>query len=330
MDFINRLQAAVKARPRRVLFVDGEDERVLKAGRYFKNNNLADVVLIGSTFEIRDKADKYNLKVKDFQLIDPRQARFLNPLLDNPQIKTLFSGLKKVELGSLLKGRLHFALAWLAVHSDDIALCGLNKTISQNLSGILSFPNYEPSNKRISSYYLLWNREKDQLIIFADCTVNINPQHEHLAEIARLAAKQYHIVTKTQPKVAFLSFSTMASASHQNVEKVQKAVAIFKKNYPGITADGEFQFDAALLPQVALKKAAHASLQGNANVFIFPSLSAANIAQKMAEHLGNYISFGPVLMNCRKDIHLLPQACSADHIIHNVLLASFLKNCQPN
>jgi len=156
-------------------------------------------------------------------------------------------------------------------------------------------------------------------------SINIEPSAKTLAEIAIKTAEVYKQITNTEPKVALLSFSTKGSAKHAKVERIINAVGIVKSLNPELLCDGELQFDAAFDPIVAQKKAPNGVLNSSANVFIFPTLNSANIAQKIVEQIAKFHLAGPMIQGLEHHLHGLPINCTAESIVNSVVLASYLK-----
>lgn len=167
-------------------------------------------------------------------------------------------------------------------------------------------------NKIASSFFLMVKNNKP--FLFADCAFNVRPTEEQLAQIASdtcSSAKMFNII----PKVAFLSFSTKGSAKHEDVEKTVKTFQLFKKSNPSIIAEGEIQFDAAIIKEIGDSKAPNNELKGEANIFIFPDLNSGNIAYKIAERWGEAKAIGPINQGFKKPVNDLSRGCSVEDIV---------------
>jgi len=160
------------------------------------------------------------------------------------------------------------------------------------------------------------------IIIAADCGVNPNPSASQLAEIAHCSASTGRQLTGMDPRVAMLSFSTKGSARHELVDKVIEAVHLCRERYPDMKVDGELQFDAAVVPEVAKRKAPASSVAGKANVFIFPDLQSGNIAVKIIERWGGALAIGPILQGMAKPVNDLSRGCSMEDIVNVVAITS--------
>ena len=162
---------------------------------------------------------------------------------------------------------------------------------------------------------------EDEKYVFADCAINIAPDSNDLAEIAVESAKTAEMFD-IEPRVAMLSFSTKGSAKSPETEKVSTAVEEARKRAPQLVVDGEFQFDAAFVPSVAKKKAPGAVLQGDANVFVFPSLEAGNIGYKIAQRLGNFDAVGPILQGLNAPVNDLSRGCNEEDVYKLALITA--------
>ena len=181
-------------------------------------------------------------------------------------------------------------------------------------------------SRLVSSTFLM--ELNGSVFTYGDCGVNPEPSEEQLADIAIASALSHKRLSGEQPKVAMLSFSTKGSARHDKVSKMQRATdlaqTIIKENQLNIAIDGELQFDAALLPTIAAKKAPNSLVAGKANVFIFPDLDAGNIAYKITERLAGAMALGPLLQGLAKPWMDLSRGCSADDIVNVAVIAAVL------
>jgi phosphate acetyltransferase len=165
--------------------------------------------------------------------------------------------------------------------------------------------------KRVSSVFIMtW---PDKTYLYADCSVNISPDAEALAEIGRATAASARVFG-LEPRVAFLSFSTRDSAQDASIDRMKEAVALLRKVEPKLLVDGEMQFDAATVPDIAQRKSPDSPIEGNANVFIFPDLNAGNIAYKITERLGGAAAIGPILQGLRKPVNDVSRACTVQDL----------------
>jgi len=324
MLLIEKFKNICRSNPRTVLFAEANDQRIIQAARYLKDSQLAHPILIGGKFEVREIADDLNISTRGLEIINHNHQKDVQPFLEQLLHQGRFREYSRDELEIYLKDVLIYTLTRLYFNKADFAVAGNLSSMEKVARAALAAIGVCPKFKRASAYYLLFSTDQKKIYLFTDCSINVNPSAENLAEIAVKCAEKYIRIIGLVPRVAFLSFSTKGSANHQGIEKVTHAVEIAKKINPSLICDGEIQFDSAVDPFVAKKKGAYNSLNGKANVFIFPSLNSANIAQKIAEHIGGFISIGPMIQGLVKDVHHLPKSCTVENVINSVLLGSYL------
>ena len=197
----------------------------------------------------------------------------------------------------------------------DCLVAGASTSTAEVIKSSIRIIGLDNFSNWISSSFFLVNPFNQKCYTYADCGVIPEPDSKQLASIAYEASKMHQLISKEEPRVAFLSFSTMGSAQHYKVKRMQDATKIFSQKYPNILHEGELQFDAAVNNIIARKKIDKPILDGNANVFIFPDLSSGNIAYKITQHLAGYNAWGPLLQGFKKPIHDLSRGCSVDDII---------------
>lgn len=213
------------------------------------------------------------------------------------------TGVQIIDPHSNLAMREAFAAAWQA--RAGLRLIGL-----------------QPGCKTLSSLFLMLPQYAGQPLGFADCSVVPQPTAAQLADIAIASAETWQAIAGEAPRVAMLSFSTHGSARHPCVANVQQATEIVRQRAPQLMVDGELQFDAAFVPDVAAHKAPGSPLRGRANVLVFPSLEAGNIGYKIAQRLGGYRAIGPLIQGLAAPLHDLSRGCSVEEIIELALVAS--------
>lgn len=213
-------------------------------------------------------------------------------------------------LNPLVKG-----LVLLELNKADCLVAGAINSTSDVIKSTLRIIGLQNNTKWVSSSFFLVSPNNKKAYTYSDCGVIPDPDSEQLVSIAYKASQIHKTITGEESKVAFLSFSTHGSANHYKVERVRKAVEIFKKKYPKIKHDGELQFDSAVSLDVSKRKTSNSILKGRANTFIFPDLNSANIAYKITQYLAGYSAWGPLLQGFNKPVHDLSRGCSIDDII---------------
>lgn len=323
MNFFDRFRRECQLQPQRVIFAEGNDERILQAARFLKDNLIAEPVILGGNYEIRDLAEKCRVNTRGLTIVNSNNAVHAGPIIEKLYAEK--KGLTRTQIELELKNPQRFAIEKMRMGHADIVFAGNKSTMAKVGLSAIKYSGINKVYRRVSSFYMMYSEQLKKQFCFADCSMNINPDPWQLSEIAVKTAENFEKITGDRARVAFLSFSTKGSAADPKVDLIRNTLEIIHKEKPAMAADGELQFDAAIDPVVSAKKAPNGSLNGMANVFIFPSLNAANIGQKIAEQIGGFISVGPMLQGLNYPVHHLAKSCTADGIINSVLLASYMK-----
>ncbi|MDF7679231.1 phosphate acetyltransferase [Enterobacteriaceae bacterium ESL0689] len=318
---IERARELALRAPARVVFPDALDIRVLKAAHYLQQNGLAHPILVASPFALRQFALSHHIALDGIQVIDPQshlplREEFARRWHERAGEKTPADALEK------LNDPLMFAAAMVSAGNADVCIAGNLSSTANVLRAGLHIIGLQPGCKTLSSIFLMLPQHGGQALGFSDCSVVPQPTVAQLADIAIASADTWQAITGEVPRVAMLSFSTKGSARHPCVANVQQATDMVRERAPQLIVDGELQFDAAFVPDVAAQKAPGSPLQGQANVMIFPSLEAGNIGYKIAQRLGGYRAIGPLVQGLAAPLHDLSRGCSAEDIIELALVAA--------
>lgn len=322
-DIIRNARALKKT----IVLPEGDTDRTLKAADVILNTGIANIVLIGDPEIIQRK-------VKEFGLNGIHKAEILNPLNHpkrNELKKLLFDirkakGLTLEQADSLVNQPLYLAPLLIKAGYADGEVAGAEHATGDVLRPAFQIVKTAPNSSVVSGAFIMIVEDStygdDGIMVFADCAVNPNPNAKQLAEIAVATAETARKIAKIEPKVAMLSFSSMGSGKHEDVDKVVEATKIAKEMAPELAIDGELQADAAIVESVGRKKAPNSKVAGLANVLVFPNLDAGNIGYKLVQRLAGAQAVGPVLQGMAAPINDLSRGCSVDDIVNLVAITA--------
>jgi malate dehydrogenase (oxaloacetate-decarboxylating)(NADP+) len=308
-----------KANPKRVVFPEGEEEKILRAAQQLLDEKIAIPILLGPEKEIRDRIKELGLDLGDIEIIDPESAEVRKDYID-----TLFdirqrNGITRAEAKRMIKKERNYFGAMMVQAGDaDALLAGINHHYPETIRPALEIIGKKDGLSKVHGMYMLVF--KKEVVFCADTTVTIEPTAEELAESAILTAEQaqhFDIV----PKVAMLSFSNFGSAKHPLTEKVKKATALVKAQAQNLIVEGEIQANVALDPDLIESQYPFSKLKGDANCLIFPDLQSGNISYKLLSKLGGADSVGPILMGMKKPVHVLQRGDDVADIVNMAAVA---------
>lgn len=304
----NKVQSASKKY--RIVFPEGNDERVLRAAVKLAQDEVVAPILLGNKNQINNLANKEKLALDNIEVIDPPEYRELNEMV-TAFIVARGKKLQQEEVREALKDANYFGTMLVKMRKADGMVSGANHSTAATVRPALQLIHTATGMSRVSGSFIM--ERGSEKYLFADCAINLAPDAKTLAEIAYQSV-QTAKMADIEPRVAFLSFSTKGSAEGEMVDKVAEAAKIFKKQHPNIPADGELQFDAAFVPTVAATKAPNSELKGKANIFIFPELQSGNIAYKITQRLGNFTAIGPILQGIAKPVNDLSRGATSKDV----------------
>ena len=322
MDLIKSLTTKSKKLKRNFIFPESSDERVIRAAKKILDKKIGSVTFITH--------DSESIKLKPNENLTIIDTRFSEQFLDEySEIRNKNNqNLNKEELLIELSDPLTFGCMLLRNNFADGLIAGAVYSTSDVLRNAIRIVGLKKNNKTVSSFFLFHfpanHKFKNRLLAYADCGVIPFPTVEQLSDIAISTADNFKILTGQKPRVAFLSFSTKGSANHESLEVVNEAMKLTKRKAKELIVDGELQFDAAFVPDVAKRKNPYGLIKGDANVFIFPDLNSGNIAYKITERIGGAIATGPIIQGLAKPVMDLSRGCYEQDIFNMFAVASNL------
>lgn len=308
---------------KKIVLCEGEDSRVVEAAADCVSEGIARIVLLGNAEEIAAKNSDVDLT--GVEIVEPASSPKLGEYAHLLYELRKAKGMTEEQALELAKDNTFFGALMLKNGDVDGLVSGACHSTANTLRPGLQIIKTAPGVKAVSSFNLMVGNNQyceDGLLVFADCGLNPTYTAEGLAECAIATAKSAKEIAGVEPRVAMLSFSTMGSAKHDNVTFVQEATRIAKEQAPELKLDGELQFDAAIVPEVAQLKAPMSEIAGHANVLIFPDLQSGNIGYKIAERLGGFQAIGPICQGFAKPLNDLSRGCKPSDIVCAVAITA--------
>jgi malate dehydrogenase (oxaloacetate-decarboxylating)(NADP+) len=308
-----------QTRPKRVVFPEGENEKVLRASHILVDEKIARPILLGDISVIRSRAAELGVELDEMDVIDPKLSDLREVYIQELYWLRQRRGVTLREAHDLIDNRNYFASLMVHMGDADALVAGVTQHYPDTIRPALQVIKVRDGIHKVSALYTLVTRKGDMLFL-ADCAVNIDPSAEDLAEIALCAAEAARRFDVT-PKIAMLSFSNFGSTNHPECEKVRRATAIVKERDPLLIVDGEVMADTAVVPGMIERDYPFSALKGGANVLIFPNLASANIAYKLLMRVGGAEALGPILMGLRQPAYVLPRGAEVEDIVNSAALA---------
>jgi len=304
--------------PKKVVYPEGEEEKIIRAANSVYDENIAVPVLLGNEQVIKTRIEDLGYDLKRFEIIDPETSSKVTSYGEEFYKKRQRKGVTPTDVKHIMRDPNYYAAMMVKLGDADAMVGGLTQHYPQTIRPALQCIGVKDGHKVVSGMYIVIIKRK--VYFFADCTVNVDPTPEELAEITISAAemvKEFDIV----PKVAMLSFSNFGSAPYPQTIKIANAVKLIKEKHPDLVVDGEMQADTAVVAEKLEKEFPFSSLKGGANVLIFPSLEAGNIAYKLLQRLTDATVIGPILLGMKKPVHILQRGDTVDDIINITAIA---------
>ena len=322
-----KLIEILKAHPRKIVFTEGTDPRILEASARLLSGTFLTPILIGNEQEIMQAAEDAGFNVRGAIIIDPETYEKMDEMVE--KMVALRKGkMTAEECAVILKRGNYFGTMLVAMGEADALLGGATYSTADTVRPALQLVKTKPGNSIVSSCFILVRPSatgEADVLAMADCAINIKPNEDELVEIASETVSCAKIFG-VEPKVAFLSYSTLGSGKGEDVDKMRNAAEKAKLAMPNVPIEGELQFDAAVSPKVAQTKCKGSKVAGYANTFIFPDINAGNIGYKIAQRLGGFDAYGPILQGLNAPINDLSRGCNAEEVYQMAIITAGMKD----
>ena len=316
----------LKENPKTIVFTEGTDARILEAASRLLASSFLTPILVGNEEEILNAAEEEGYNIRGANIIDPLNYDRFDEMVDMFCEIRKSKGMTPEKAKPILSQANYFGTMLVKVGVADCLLGGATYSTADTVRPALQIIKTKPGNNIVSSCFILVRPAATggrEVFAMGDCAININPTEDDLVEICGETAECAKVFG-VEPKVAFLSFSTVGSAKDASVTKVQNACKKAKEKYPDLPIDGEMQFDAAVSPRAGQQKMPGSAVAGHANTFIFPDINAGNIGYKIAQRMGGFEAYGPILLGLNAAINDLSRGCNAVEVYSMAIVTAAL------
>ena len=316
----------LKKNPKKIVFTEGNDPRILEAASRLLASNFLHPILVGNPDEIAKVAEESGFNIRGAEIIDPMKYDRFDEMVEMFCELRKSKGVTPEQARGILSQANYFGTMLVKMGVADSLLGGATYSTADTVRPALQLIKTKPGNTIVSSCFIMVRPAatgENEVLAMADCAINIHPTEDELVEIAGETAECAKIFG-IDPKVAFLSYSTLGSGKGEDVDKMRNAAAKAKELYPSLPIEGELQFDAAVSPRVARTKCPNSEVAGQANTFIFPDINAGNIGYKIAQRLGNFDAYGPILLGLNAPINDLSRGCNAEEVYSMAIITAAL------
>ncbi|MBB5263858.1 phosphate acetyltransferase [Catenibacillus scindens] len=316
----------LKKSPKKIVFTEGTDARILEASSRLLASNFLHPILVGNPDEVNAAAEDTGFNIRGAEIIDPANFDRMDEMVDLFCELRKSKGVTPEQARETLKQANYFGTMLVKMGVADALLGGATYSTADTVRPALQLIKTKPGNKIVSSCFIMVRPSAvgdNEVLAMGDCAINIKPTEDELVEIG-LECAQCAKIFGVDPKVAFLSYSTLGSGKGEDVDKMRNAAQKAKLKAPDLPIEGEIQFDAAVDPRVARTKCKDSAVAGHANTFIFPDINAGNIGYKIAQRLGNFDAYGPILLGLNAPINDLSRGCNAMEVYSMAIITAAL------
>lgn len=316
----------LKKNPKSIVFTEGTDPRILEAASRLLASSFLSPILVGNVDAVYQAAEEAGYNIRGALIIDPKNYERFDEMVELFCELRKSKGITPEQAKDIVSQPNYFGTMLVKMGVADALLGGATYSTADTVRPALQIIKTKPGYSIVSSCFILVRPSatgENEVLAMGDCAINIKPTADELAEMSgeiAACAKIFGI----DPKVAFLSYSTMGSGTGEDVEKMREAAEKAIKKYPDLPIAGELQFDAAVSPRVARTKCKDTTVAGHANTFIFPDINAGNIGYKIAQRMGNFEAYGPILLGLNAPINDLSRGCNAIEVYSMAIITAAL------
>ncbi len=316
----------LKRNPKTIVLTEGTDPRILEAASRLLASNFLKPILLGNEEKILKAAEDAGYNIRGAEIIEPKKYERLDEMANEFYELRKAKGVTPEKAQQTMLEYNYFGTMLVKMGLADCLLGGATYSTADTVRPALQIIKTKPGNQIVSSCFILVRPSatgENEVLAMADCAININPSEDELVEICGETvncAKLFGV----DPKVAFLSYSTLHSGHGESVDKMRNAAEKARATYPDIPIEGELQFDTAVSPRVARQKAPDSTVAGYANTFIFPDINAGNIGYKIAQRVGNFEAYGPILLGLNAQVNDLSRGCNGTEVYSMAIITAAL------
>ena len=325
MHMFQTLIDILKKNPKKIVFTEGTDPRILEASARLLAGTWLTPVLVGNPDAVHAAAEEAGFNIRGAIIVDPETYPRMDEMVST-MVELRKGKMSPEECRAALSKANYFGTMLVKLGEADALLGGATYSTADTVRPALQLIKTKPGNKIVSSCFIMVRPSAtggNEVLVMGDCAINIKPTEDDLVEIALEAARCGKIFG-VDPQVAMLSYSTLGSGSGEDVDKVRNATAKIRAAAPELPVEGEIQFDAAVSPNVARTKCKDSTVAGHANTFIFPDINAGNIGYKIAQRLGSFDAYGPILLGLNAPINDLSRGCNAQEVYSMAIITAAL------